>query len=690
MRKNEFYGLIRLLLIVFISCQSLYAQEVSAVKSGGDTTLTEQVLQPEFVSFKLENGLRVIVLEDQKQENINVRLLIDRPLLAEKVYAGTGALTEKLLLGRTFYLDQREIEQKPNPIEGNIQVTDRTITGCAPNQNTAYLLKAIADLVIKPAFLEEDFISLQKEYLAATIAQEKDPEVLAEQFSRMLIFGESHPYGETATPESIANVTAQACRNFHVRYLRPTVAHLAIVGNIKPEKARELVETYFGKWQATGPLFAEFYNSAPLPESTRINIVDLPNQEDVAVDMGYSFRLRPATDEALQAQLLEVLLEDQLSTKSWYQAKIEVGLVADPHLGRFRVKMVLPKAVVATAVQDIFTVMYELREEPIDEQKLSAAKSKLAMLFAEQHQKPEQKAKEAINVSRFKLSKTYYDDRIISVANISAQALLETAQQYLVPGRTQVVVVADKAIAPSLEQLVKDGELHFYTPDGEEIQRISQEIRWEDISAQEVISKYVRAIGGAERLENIQDMTTVVETVIQDQIMTTTEMKKEGEKLWSLTKIGGVLVNKTILNEDKASVLNAKKKEEINDDQLVFLREQAYIFPETRYDALGFKLELAGGTVINGVTAHGVEIRMPSGRRITDYFDARTGLRIRSVDVVGGAPVVSDFMDYHSFDGIKYPRQVIVSGASVEPLIFELKSIVFNQGISDEQFVTEN
>lgn len=679
-----------LLFLLLNTWFALPAQEEPLSPQDSLQRIIAEIPAPDVADFKLANGLRVMVLEDQEQENISVRLLVDRPLVAEKTYAGTGYLTEQMLLAGTTTQNKKELTRSLAKLRGDVTISDRTITGHAPHQRAAELLAYIADLVINPVFQEEEFTELKENYRNSTLAQKEEASFIAEQFSRQLIFGTHHPYGEKTTAQTIDQVTVQACRNFHKRYYRPTIAHLAIVGNITPEEARELAEASFGQWQSVGPLFSEFFNPAPLPESTKVNIVDVPAPAQAILEIGYSFRLRPGGEEALKAQLLNVILQDRLATKSWYHPSLEAALIADPHLGRLRINTELPAAEVSTAVQDIFAIMYQLREEPLAAEALVSAKHQLATQLAIQAKNPEKLVGEAIDMLRFGLPATYLQDRLKTLEGITAEELLATAQRYLLPGRSQVIVVGDKAIAPALESLTPAGKIHFYTPDGEEVQSMNWEIKMEGVTAQSVIDQYVRAIGGAERLADVRDYTMVIEAEFQAQTMTATQVKKEGQKLLKVVKIGEMLASKLLFNGSLAVGYRGNTKEEIDAATLVAIREEATIFPETRYAALGYQLELAGAAVLNNRNVYIVEIESPSGESSTDYFDMRTGLRVRTVVIEGGAPAVTDMMDYRPIAGIKFPHQLILSGVSVEPIPFTVKSITINQDVADELFEERN
>ena len=65
---------------------------------------------------------------------------------------------------------------------------------------------------------------------------------------KKLVYGANHAFGEITTAATVNNVKMEDVKNFFSTYWKPNIAYLVFVGDIEPEKAKELAEKNFGSW----------------------------------------------------------------------------------------------------------------------------------------------------------------------------------------------------------------------------------------------------------------------------------------------------------------------------------------------------------------------------------------------------------------------------------------------------------
>src|SRR5262249_19585062 len=56
-----------------------------------------------------------------------------------------------------------------------------------------------------------------------------------------------------ASTSSVAALTLQNVKDYHRYVFRPDLTTIVVIGNVTPERARSVVEKWFGGWTATGP-----------------------------------------------------------------------------------------------------------------------------------------------------------------------------------------------------------------------------------------------------------------------------------------------------------------------------------------------------------------------------------------------------------------------------------------------------
>lgn len=148
-------------------------------------------------------------------------------------------------------------------------------------------------------------------------------------------------------------------------------------------------------------------------------------------------------------------------------------------------------------------------------------------------------------------------------------------------------------------------------------------------------------------------------------------------------------IQKQVFDGTKGKQSGMQGKKEVTGEELENLKSEATMNQEMNYAKLGYKMDLKGIEAVNGSDAYILELLSPSGKKTTEWYDVKTGLKSRSMTVVSQQgqtmTVTTDFTDYKEFGGIKYPGTVTITGTPT-PLKFTLESVEQNKGIKDSAF----
>src|SRR5205085_6649744 len=108
-------------------------------------------------------------------------------------------------------------------------------------------MELLADVVRRPAFLQEEIDRQRQQALSTLQVSLEDPDFIATAVLNRLIYG-SHPYGmpDTGLPESIARITRADLGGFVAKYFAPNNCILAIVGDVDADEALEAAGRVLG------------------------------------------------------------------------------------------------------------------------------------------------------------------------------------------------------------------------------------------------------------------------------------------------------------------------------------------------------------------------------------------------------------------------------------------------------------
>jgi len=208
-------------------------------------------------------------------------------------------------------------------------------------------------------------------------------------------------------------------------------------------------------------------------------------------------------------------------------------------------------------------------------------------------------------------------------------------------------------------------------------------------TAAAVIKNYFDAVGGADKLRAINDLTILSSGTVQGATINSTSKYKVPNK-FTLDIIAptynNLVVNHVSINADSVHATQVNQDIPVNDLVRAQLKARYIPFPELDYAKPGYILMLSPTLqVVGSQLAYLVMVTRPDGVRVKNYFDSKTGLKIRQITDSPGS-TASEYGDYREVNGgvkIPYDIKTTVLGQPVE---FKVSGAVANSGLTDGQF----
>ena len=149
---------------------------------------------------------------------------------------------------------------------------------------------------------------------------------------------------------------------------------------------------------------------------------------------------------------------------------------------------------------------------------------------------------------------------------------------------------------------------------------------------------------------------------------------------------------KVILNGDSVHMEQMGRPTPVTDESArKGLQEESIIFPELLYNQAGsgYSMKLTSIKNIDDVDAYELIVTSPSGETTTEYFDVKTGLKIRelkSIELMGAnQEVSSDYKDYKEVNGILFPYTIHLDQGMYNYTL-TISSLEVNSNIPDTDF----
>jgi len=211
----------------------------------------------------------------------------------------------------------------------------------------------------------------------------------------------------------------------------------------------------------------------------------------------------------------------------------------------------------------------------------------------------------------------------------------------------------------------------------------------DSLRVKDIWNNYIKALGGVDNLMKVRDRTTIMESHINGQNIVIEIYQKVPDKMKQ--RLTTSSITQSIYFDGRNGVIEiGGKKINIIDGELEKIKYESMINFITNIDSLGVKLNLDGIEKVNDIDCYKIELLLPSGLKIIQYFDLKTWLKVKQIEnvTVTQNTFVQEtyFNDYREVMGVKYPFSIKESLGS-QSMDITVTSIKVNTGLDDSLFV---
>ncbi|MFK8039173.1 MAG: M16 family metallopeptidase [Crocinitomicaceae bacterium] len=456
---------------------------------------------PKPVEIKLENGLKVIMVENHNLPKISYQLFIDNPPKLEHEKVGMADLFGELLGGGTKNTPKDEFNQSIDFMGATFSSNSKGFYASSLTKHSDKLLSLLKDVVMQPLLDKDEFERIKTQTLSGLEANKADPSSMSSNVSNVINYGENHPYGEVVSEQTLANITIDDMSKYYSLFFRPNHAYLVIVGDIDPTKMKDIVENAFGEWKRgqTPPETADF--SVEKTKNNQVTFVNKRGAVQSVIKITNTLNLKPNSEDAIKlsvlnsilgggsfsARLMSNLREDKAYTYGCYSS-----ISPDMLVGEFSAGGSFRNAVTDSAVVEILAEINRISKEEITDAELDIVIKSKTGAFARSLENPQTVARFALNTARYNLPADYYTNYLKNLEAVTKSDVLAVAKKYLQASNTNIVIVGNEEIAEKLERFDSDGSIDFRDGLGEKAIKLLQVDK--DINAEGIISNYLTKI----------------------------------------------------------------------------------------------------------------------------------------------------------------------------------------------------
>jgi predicted Zn-dependent peptidase len=258
-------------------------------------------------TFTLANGLKVMVVENHKLPKVTYNLTIDNPPFAEGAKKGVDELCSYIIGNGNTEISKSDFNEEVDFLGASVSFNSHGAYASSLSKYASRILELLSYGALHPVFSETEFNKQKAKLIEGLRSQEKSVPAIANRVVDVLTFGKEHPSGEYITEQTINAIALADVQENYNNYFVPENAYLVIIGDVKLDAVKPLVEKLFGDWKRKDTA-TKTYSAPENVAVTQINFIDAPNAAQSEISVVNTINLKMSDNDFFPAVLATYIL----------------------------------------------------------------------------------------------------------------------------------------------------------------------------------------------------------------------------------------------------------------------------------------------------------------------------------------------------------------------------------------------
>ena len=622
-------------------------------------------------TFKLGNGLTVLVVENNKLPRASASLSFDNPLIYEGEVAGVSSILAEMIGNGTQSISKEDFIEEVDYMGASVSVTGSGAFAGSLKRYFPRVLELMASAVLEPLLTQEEFDNQKNLIKESLKTSDKDVSTAASRVQDLITYGPKHPNGEFISQESLDRATLKDAVDFYNNYSSPNNAYLVIIGDIGFEEVKSKVTELFSPWESK-QVTSESFPQPESPNETEIIFVDMPNGVQSVVSVMNTVDFNKKESDYFSALVANRILggggagrlfNNLREDKGWTYGSYSGISESIKTKGRVIAQAQVRNEVVDSAAVELLTELDKMRNTLVTDEEINSAKAKYTGNFVMSLEDPSTIAGIALNIITEDLPEDYYNSFLENINNVTKEDIQKASQNYFTPNKTRIFITGKGSeILEKVDNIEYNGKelsIRYFDKFGNEIQRPDYSVST-DVSAEGIVTNYINSIGGRDRLEKVESIEISGNANLNMQgqsfVLEFYSLKNNQNQSLATVTAGGMMVQKSVFNKYQGYNEVNGQRIPLTDSELESAIIDSALFSELNYDFS--TIELIGTSVVNDEKVY--EIKITDNK--TEYYSIESGLKVKEIEtteVEGNQIVVETTVnEYEEVDGVLIPSEI--------------------------------
>ena len=653
-----------------------------------------QVKIPEIPVYQLPNGIKLYLLENHELPLVGGFALVRTGGLFDPADKnGLAQITGSVMRtggtkAKTGDEIDVQVENLAASVESGIGLTSGRVSFNCLRENTDEVMAVFRDVLTAPEF-RQDKLDLLKSQMRGSIARRNDDAagIAGREFSN-LIYGKKTPYGSEMEYADLDRIRSEDVIGFYKRYFFPANTVIAIQGDFSAAEMKAKVEQLFAGWNVKQPPVPLF----PQVEGTPAPGIFLAAKNDVTqtfFEIGHLGGIfREKNYPALE--VMSDILGGGFSSRLFRRVRTELGYAYSigaswgatfDHPGIFRVSGSTKSANTVDAIRAVNEEIEKMRTAEVTDQELETAKETAINSFVFNFDSPGKTLARIVTYGYYGYPKDFIFEFQKSIEKVTKADVLRAAKESIKSANLTIVAVGkQEEFGKPLTSLgaVTPIDLTIPEPKKAPVKANAASLA----KGGELLKRAQRAVGGADKLKAVKDVTEVAEVSLQtgQGVM---KAKQTNQSLLpsQFRQTQELPFGKMIAYSDGSTGWLQTPQGVVPMPGEVIQQVQMEVFRQL------FGLLLSdrnGNRTVNAPGENKLEISDDAGHTVSVELDPTSSLPVKQGYVQSGNQVVETFSDWRDVDGIKLPFRIVIEQGGAKFADVTVSSWKLNSGLKPE------
>lgn len=423
-----------------------------------DDFVKPKQIAPMIKTMKLKNGMTLYAIENHLTPSLSIVGTFETGFIPENLEGQkpglVGLLADLMNRGpKNISYEQLSERMAFVPFSFSVGGSYKSFyfQGNSLIENVDEMMKTGFSIVTEPALLQNELEKLRVRHIIQAKSRMKSTSMKAFYHMYNTIF-EGHPLTKYfSTEQALKSITREDINELHKKYFQPKNATLLMVGDMSPQKMKELADKYFGNWKSD----AESFKIVKTPKVKELNkkvIKVFPEKDytECTINIGFAPNNNVDPDEEEITTVMNYILAGSaLTSRMGVELRDKQGLVygikSEPWsinegIGYWKFNTKTAPKNVEKVITGIFSEIKKFFEFGITDEELKTAKDRQLGLLPFFVETPDDVASRVFELLQDKKPFNFFDKKADRIQKVTKEDVMRIAKKYFTLDKYVVVV----------------------------------------------------------------------------------------------------------------------------------------------------------------------------------------------------------------------------------------------------------